>query len=98
MNFLVEKNLSRYKGKLIKIITNNNAKFDDYSPSPKIRKLLLHWGYKLTEKDYLPLNKLIEKRNFYEKKFLRVTICSIDNKFSKKQKLILVKKKLLSII
>ena len=97
MNFLVEKNLSRYKGKLIKVIKNNNAKFDDYLLSPKIRKLLLHWGYKLTEK-YLPLNKLIEKRNFYEKKFLRVTICSIDNKFSKKQKIILVKKKLLSII
>ena len=50
MNFLVEKNLSTYKGKLLKIIKNNNAKFDDYSLSPKIRKLLLHWGYKLTKK------------------------------------------------
>ena len=26
------------------------SKFDDYSVSPKIRKMLLHWGYKLTEK------------------------------------------------
>ena len=26
------------------------AKFDNYSVSPKIREILLHWDYKLTEK------------------------------------------------
>ena len=31
---------------------NANSKFDDYSISPKIRQILLHWGYKLTEKDF----------------------------------------------
>ena len=28
---------------------NANSKFDDYSISPKIRQILLHWGYELTE-------------------------------------------------
>ena len=27
--------------------------FDDYSISPKIRQILLHWGYELTESDLL---------------------------------------------
>ena len=27
--------------------------FDDYSISPKIRQILLHWGYQLTESDLL---------------------------------------------
>ena len=29
-----------------------SGKFDDYSISPKIRQILLHWGYELTEKDF----------------------------------------------
>ena len=28
------------------------SKFDDYLISPKIRQILLHWGYELTEKDF----------------------------------------------
>ena len=28
------------------------SKFDDYSISPKIRQILLRWGYELTEKDF----------------------------------------------
>ena len=28
------------------------TKFDDYSISPKIRPILLHLGYELTEKDF----------------------------------------------
>ena len=28
------------------------SKFDDYSISPKIRQILLHWGYELTEEDF----------------------------------------------
>ena len=27
------------------------SKFDNYSISPKIRQILLHWGYGLTEKE-----------------------------------------------
>ena len=38
-------------GKLVKMIKNSSSKFDDYSISPKIRQILLHWGYELTEKD-----------------------------------------------
>ena len=33
------------------MIKKAGNKFDDYSISPKIRIILLHWGYKLTESD-----------------------------------------------
>ena len=26
-----------------------NSKYDDYSISPKIRQILMHWGYELKE-------------------------------------------------
>ena len=50
--------VSRFKGILVKMIKNKGAKFDDvhrttlcrdYSVSPKIRQILLHWGYELVE-------------------------------------------------
>ena len=47
-----KKIVSRFKGKLVKMIKDAGSKFDDYSISPKIRQILLHWGYELTEKDF----------------------------------------------
>ena len=44
--------MSRFRGKLVKMIRGVGSKFDDYSISPKIRRTLLHWGYELTEKDF----------------------------------------------
>ena len=44
--------VSRSRGKLFKMIRVAGSKFDDYSISPKIRQILLHWGYELTEKDF----------------------------------------------
>ena len=41
--------VTRFKGTLVKMIKNKGAKFDDYSISPKIRQILLHWGYELVE-------------------------------------------------
>ena len=35
------------------MIKDVGSKFDDYSILPKIRQILLHWGYELTEKDLL---------------------------------------------
>ena len=35
------------------MIKDVGSKFDEYSVSPKIRQILLHWGYGLTEKDFL---------------------------------------------
>ena len=49
----MEKIVSRFRGKLVKMIKNSGSKFDDYSISPKVRQILLHWGYELTEKDFL---------------------------------------------
>ena len=43
--------VNRLKGKLIEMIKKAFSKFDDYSISPKIRQVLLHWGYELTESD-----------------------------------------------
>ena len=39
--------MSRFRGKLVKIIRNAGMKYDDYSISPKIRQILLYWGYEL---------------------------------------------------
>ena len=43
--------VSRFKGILVEIIKNEGAKYDDYSISPKIRQVLLHWGYGLVKED-----------------------------------------------
>ena len=45
--------VNRFKDKLINMIKDVNGKFDDYSISPKIRQILLHWGYELVESDLL---------------------------------------------
>ena len=46
----MEKVVSRFRGKLIKMIKDVHSKFDYYSVSPKIRQRLLHWDYELIEK------------------------------------------------
>ena len=47
-----KKIVSRYRGKLVKMIRNAGSKYDNYSISPKIRQILLHWGFELTKKDF----------------------------------------------
>ena len=54
-----KKLVSRFRGKLIKMIRGAGSKFNGYSILPKIRHILLHWGYELTGKDFLmswPIN------------------------------------------
>ena len=41
--------VGRFKAKLVEMIKDANVTFDDYSISPKIRQILVHWGYELTE-------------------------------------------------
>ena len=41
--------VNRFKGILVKMIKDKGTKFDDFSESPKIRQILLHWGYELVE-------------------------------------------------
>ena len=48
--------ISGFKENLIKMIQKVDGRFDDFNVSPKIRQILLHWGYELTESD------LIKKR------------------------------------
>ena len=43
--------MNRIRGKLVKMIRDAGSKFDDYSISPKIRQILYHSGYELTEED-----------------------------------------------
>ena len=52
-----KKIVNRFRGKLVKMIKNSSSKYDDYSISLKIRQILLHWGYELTEKDFELINK-----------------------------------------
>ena len=47
-----KKTVSRFRGKLVKMIKNSGSKYDNYSISPKIRQILLHRGYELTKKDF----------------------------------------------
>ena len=47
-----KKFVSRFRGKLVKMIKDASRKYDDYSISPNIRQILLHWRYELTEKDF----------------------------------------------
>ena len=35
------------------MIKDVNGRIDNYSTSPKIRQVLLHWGYELVESDLL---------------------------------------------
>ena len=47
-----KKTVNRFRGQLVRMIKDAGGKFDDYSISHKIRQILLHWGYELTEKDF----------------------------------------------
>ena len=47
-----KKIVKRFRSKLVKMIRDASSKFDDYSILPKIRQILLHWSYELTEKDF----------------------------------------------
>ena len=47
-----KKIVSSFRGILVKIISNAKRKFDDYLISLKIRQILFHWSYELTEKDF----------------------------------------------
>ena len=40
-----KKIVSRFRGKLVKMIRDAGSKFDDYSILPKSRQILLHWSY-----------------------------------------------------
>ena len=35
------------------MIEDANSRFNDYSISPKIKQILLHWGYEFIERDLL---------------------------------------------
>ena len=48
-----KKIVCRFRGKLVKMIKEVDSKFDDYSISPKMRQISLHWGYESTGKDFL---------------------------------------------
>ena len=47
-----KKIVSRFRGKLVKMIKDAGSKFDDYSISSKIRQILFDWGYELTEIEF----------------------------------------------
>ena len=49
-----KKNVSRFTGRLVKMIRDVNGRSDDYSISPKILQILLRWGFELVENDLLP--------------------------------------------
>ena len=44
--------MRRFRGSLVKMIRDASSKFNEYSISPKIRQILLNWGYELTKEDF----------------------------------------------
>ena len=60
------------------MINNSGSKYDDYSGSPRIRQILLNWGYELTKKDFELINKnkslkrILQMRN--EKREMRIKL------------------------
>ena len=49
----MENIVSKFRGKLVKMIKDAGSKYNDYSISPKSRQILLHWGYELTKGGFL---------------------------------------------
>ena len=48
------------------MIKDAGSKYDDYSISPKIGQILLHWGYELSEKDFsIDLTNWYIKMSYY---------------------------------
>ena len=47
-----KKVVTRFRGRLVKMVKDTGIKFNDYSISPKITLILMHWGYELTENDF----------------------------------------------
>ena len=45
-----KKIVSTFRGRLVKMIKDADSIYDDYPISPKMRQILLHWGYELPEK------------------------------------------------
>ena len=51
-NLIDESNCKQVQWQISQDYYMDGSKFDDYSISPKIRQILLQWGYELTEKDF----------------------------------------------
>ena len=89
-----EEIVSRFKGTLVKMIKDVNARFDDYSVSSKIRQILLHCGYKLVESDLLSFIYLcviigLIKRSYYKKQkkdIIRVVLKKAAEYYLKKKR------------
>ena len=89
-----EEIVSRFKGTLVKMIKDVNARFDDYSVSSKIRQILLHCGYKLVESDLLSFIYLcviigLIKRSYCKKQkkdIIRVVLKKAAEYYLKKKK------------
>ena len=47
-----KKIVSWFRGKIVKMTKDAGSKYGDYSILLKIKELLLHWGYELTEQNF----------------------------------------------
>ena len=52
-----KKIVSRFRGKLVRMIKDAGSEFDEYSISPKTRYILLDWWYELAEKEFFNNSK-----------------------------------------
>ena len=68
--------VSKFKGKLINMFKDVNSIFDDYSISPKIRQILLHWGFKLVEKIY----KFFASKIYFFLNSIKMSYCQLSKR------------------
>ena len=51
----------RFRRRLMNQIIQQKKRYNDYSVSPVIRQVLLHWGYELTSKDLNTYKRMLKK-------------------------------------
>ena len=59
------------------MIKNSGSKYGDYSISPEIRQILLHWGYELTKKRFWAVKLIYNNESLnnsikYDRKVLQI--------------------------
>jgi len=53
----------RFRRRLMNEIIKKKTRYNDYSVSPVIRQVLLHWGYELTQKDLATYKRDLKKKS-----------------------------------
>ena len=65
--------VSRFKGKLVKMIKDFNGRLDHYTISTKIRQILLHWGFEMIYYQFI-------RKNCCKKQKIDIIMVAVEKK------------------